>query len=156
MKKITKFGSLLFYVWTLQQGIESGPLFPAALSRGSSNNSTPDRRNSPAPVRRLSPAPSRSKNQSPALSGSNENQPSPGPSTSAVVEGNEEESEAGPNADAEEEEWVERFLIKITRPLHQITHRLYFIRYPFSLFCVWFGNYLHGNKYMGIHCCEFQ
>nr|XP_022328674.1 cactin-like [Crassostrea virginica] len=87
-----------------EQGIDSGPLFPAALSGGSSNNSTPDRRNSPAPVRRLSPAPSRSKNQSPAPSGTNENQPSPGPSTSAVVEGNEEESEAGPSADAEEED----------------------------------------------------
>lgn len=90
-----------------EQGIDSGPLFPAGLSRGSSNNSTPDRRNSPAPsaLGRLSPAPPRSKNQSPAPADSREKQPSPGPSTSAInVEAEEDGDQAGPSVEAEEDE----------------------------------------------------
>lgn len=91
----------------MQQGIDSGPLFPAGLSRGNSNNSTPDRRNSPAPsaLGRLSPAPPRSKNQSPAPADSREKQPSPGPSTSAInVEAEEDGDQAGPSVEAEEDE----------------------------------------------------
>ncbi|XP_048736311.1 splicing factor Cactin-like [Ostrea edulis] len=89
-----------------EQGIDSGPLFPAGVSHGSSNNSTPDRRNSPIPssLSRLSPAPSKSKPQSPAPSGSRENQPSPGPSTSAIETEEEDEPEPGPSTEAGEED----------------------------------------------------
>lgn len=99
---------LLFTIYFkyLQQGIDSGPLFPAGVSHGSSNNSTPDRRNSPIPssLSRLSPAPSKSKPQSPSPSGSRENQPSPGPSTSAIETEEEDEPEPGPSTEAGEEE----------------------------------------------------
>lgn len=47
--------------------------------------------------------PSSSKNQSPAPADSRENQPSPGPSTSAIKE-EAGEDQAGPSGEADEEE----------------------------------------------------